>query len=273
MPGQKGLKGFLGHPGARGKPGPPGLAGPPGPSGPALMLSEEELWHLIYPADCLNRTTVLALLHTLSRELRALVEHPDGTKDKPAATCKELLLAHPNLPDGHYYIDPNQGSTRDALVAFCNFTAGGETCIPPVHNQVPIKAWLSSYASSDTFEWFSTLPGGFVLEYVGASVVQLRFLRLHSHRAAQKVSYSCRPAAHHHRQPQKEIRFLADTREQSYVATLQGCLLDNDSSIADTIFHFATEELALLPLRDLAVFHDGDASHQFGFTIGPVCFS
>lgn len=109
-----------------------GLAGPPGPSGPALMLSEEELWvrdavrvwglpplapfclvggekglslpvtfqHLIYPADCLNRTTVLALLHTLSRELRALVEHPDGTKDKPAATCKELLLAHPNLPDG-----------------------------------------------------------------------------------------------------------------------------------------------------------------------------
>lgn len=40
------------------------------------------------------------------------------------------------VPTGHYYIDPNQGSTRDALVAFCNFTAGGETCIPPVHNQV-----------------------------------------------------------------------------------------------------------------------------------------
>lgn len=48
---------------------------------------------------------------------------------------------------------------------------------------------------------------------------------------------------------------------------------DNDSSITDIIFHFTTEELALLPLRDLAVFHDGDALHQFGFTIGPVCFS
>lgn len=49
--------------------------------------------------------------------------------------------------------------------------------------------------------------------------------------------------------------------------------LDNESSIIDTIFQFTTEELSLLPLRDLAVFHNGDASHQFGFTVGPVCFS
>lgn len=40
------------------------------------------------------------------------------------------------LPPGQYYIDPNQGSPQDALVAFCNFTAGGETCIAPVRNQV-----------------------------------------------------------------------------------------------------------------------------------------
>ncbi|NXJ88470.1 CO1A1 protein, partial [Corythaixoides concolor] len=121
--------------------------------------------------------------------------------------------------------------------------------------------------------WFSlSLP--LQLEYAGASPVQLRFLRLHSHLATQKVSYSCRPLPEHGRpQPEKEIRFLTDSREQSYVASLQGCLLDNDSSIADTIFQFSTEELSLLPLRDLAVFHDGDASHQFGFTVGPVCFS
>ncbi|NXL75791.1 CO1A1 protein, partial [Leptocoma aspasia] len=112
------------------------------------------------------------------------------------------------------------------------------------------------------------------LEYAGASPVQLRFLRLHSHRATQKVSYSCRPAPERGRpQPGKEIRFLADSRGHSYAASLQGCLLDNESSITDTIFQFSTEELWLLPLRDLAVFHNGDASHQFGFTVGPVCFS
>ncbi|NWH45124.1 CO5A3 protein, partial [Fregata magnificens] len=121
--------------------------------------------------------------------------------------------------------------------------------------------------------WFS-LPLPLQLEYVGASPVQLRFLRLHSHLATQKVSYSCRPAPEQG-QPQleKEIRFLADSREQSYAASLQGCVLDNESSITDTIFQFTTEELSLLPLRDLAVFHNGDTSHQFGFTVGPVCFS
>ncbi|XP_009982018.1 PREDICTED: collagen alpha-1(II) chain-like, partial [Tauraco erythrolophus] len=183
-----------------------GPAGPPGPSGPVLMLSREELRRLIYPSNHLNYTAVRALLNTLSQELQALVEHPNG----------------------QYYIDPNQGSPRDALVAFCNFTAGGETCIAPVRNQVPIKAWLSTYTSEDTFEWFSTLPGGFLLEYAGATPVQLRFLRLHSRLATPK--------------------------------------LDNESSITDTIFQFSTEELTLLPLRDLAVFHDGDTSHQFGFT-------
>ncbi|NXA94920.1 CO5A3 protein, partial [Melanocharis versteri] len=119
-----------------------------------------------------------------------------------------------------------------------------------------------------------SVPLSLQLEYAGASPVQLRFLRLHSHRATQKVSYSCRPAPERGRpQPDKEIRFLADSRDHSYAASLQGCLLDNESSITDTIFQFSTEELWLLPLRDLAVFHNGDASHQFGFTVGPVCFS
>ncbi|NXU76627.1 CO1A1 protein, partial [Oreotrochilus melanogaster] len=112
------------------------------------------------------------------------------------------------------------------------------------------------------------------LEYWGASPVQLRFLRLHSHRATQRVSYSCTPTPQQLQpQQEKEIHFLADSREQSYAASLPGCLPDNESSITDTIFQFTTEELSLLPLRDIAVFHNGDTSHQFGFTVGPVCFS
>ncbi|NXS13682.1 COBA1 protein, partial [Neodrepanis coruscans] len=56
--------------------------------------------HLIYSSNHLNSTAVWALLDTLSQELQALVEHPNGTKTNPATTCKELLLAHPSLPDG-----------------------------------------------------------------------------------------------------------------------------------------------------------------------------
>lgn len=56
--------------------------------------------HLIYSSNHLNYSVVWALLDTLSRELQALVEHPNGTKSNPATTCKELLLAQPGLPDG-----------------------------------------------------------------------------------------------------------------------------------------------------------------------------
>lgn len=56
--------------------------------------------HLIYPSKHLNHSAVWALLDSLSRELQALTEHPNGTETNPAATCKELLLAHPSLPDG-----------------------------------------------------------------------------------------------------------------------------------------------------------------------------
>lgn len=56
--------------------------------------------------------------------------------------------------------------------------------------------------------------------------MQLRFLRLHSHRASQKVSYSCSPGPERGQpQPHKEIRFLADSRDHSYAASLQGCLV------------------------------------------------
>lgn len=32
---------------------------------------------------------------------------------------------------GEYWIDPNQGCSRDSFKVYCNFTAGGESCIFP----------------------------------------------------------------------------------------------------------------------------------------------
>ena len=60
----------------------------------------------------------------------------DGTTWHPPCAKTRVPGAPLCLPPGQYYIDPNQGSPQDALVAFCNFTAGGETCIAPIHNQV-----------------------------------------------------------------------------------------------------------------------------------------
>lgn len=82
------------------------------------------------------------------------------------ALCSTLPVPHlaargsPLLPPGQYYIDPNQGCPQDALLAFCNFTAGGETCIAPVHNQVRPGFYGAAPAPRDPSGWVGTRDGG-----------------------------------------------------------------------------------------------------------------
>lgn len=97
---------------------------------------------------------ILGSLSSLKREIEGL-RRPTGTRDNPARTCQDLRLSHPGLPDGErgrgaergaergagcsprssrageYWIDPNQGCARDSFKVYCNFTAGGETCVFP----------------------------------------------------------------------------------------------------------------------------------------------
>ncbi|XP_023185831.1 collagen alpha-1(II) chain-like [Xiphophorus maculatus] len=177
------------------------------------------------------------------------------------------------MQDGMYYIDPNQGSSADALLAYCSFSSSSkQTCLHPEHSQLSMKAWMEESAEDGSFQWLSRLDHGHQFSYPGESVVQMRFLRLHSVSASQRVTYSCPPGSRLG-PTDTEVKFLTDTRMQSYLGQLNHCVPVEETvySSGESVLEF--EDLQLLPLRDVAVMNSGNFTHQFSFTVGPVCFS
>lgn len=54
------------------------------------------------------------------------------TSSKLARSCVDVKLEDPTAASGHYTIDPNLGSTEDAVKGYCDF--GKETPLTCVHN-------------------------------------------------------------------------------------------------------------------------------------------
>uniref|UniRef100_A0A6I8NN92 Fibrillar collagen NC1 domain-containing protein n=1 Tax=Ornithorhynchus anatinus TaxID=9258 RepID=A0A6I8NN92_ORNAN len=113
---------------------------------------------------------ILGSLDSLREEMEQMWR-PAGTRHSPARTCQDLRLARPALRDGEYWIDPNQGCSRDAFPVLCNFTAGGETCLFP-RDDILQFSYVDAAGS----------PVG---------VVQLTFLRLLSVSGRQRVTWPC----------------------------------------------------------------------------------
>ncbi|XP_072309336.1 collagen alpha-1(II) chain-like [Eucyclogobius newberryi] len=269
----QGLKGFQGLPGVPGRPGYPGPPGRQGPPGTSLNMTLTQLKDQVYQSDKPNHSLLQSLLESLQLELRLILDPPDGSKERPATTCLELWLCHPDYTSGMYYIDPNQGSAGDALLAYCSFSGHfTQTCLHPRDPQLPMKAWMEDSTEEGSFLWLSRMDRGFQFDYPGASVVQLRFLKLQSSTAVQKLTYSCHPG-HGLGQAGRDVKFLTNTGKQSYLGQLSDCepAEETGSVVREAIFEF--EDLQLLPLRDVALMSRANSTHRFSFTMGPLCFS
>ncbi|KAI0219735.1 Collagen alpha-1(V) chain [Lamellibrachia satsuma] len=212
----------------------------------------------------------------------AAMKHPSGAKNNPGRTCYDIHLGHPQLADGWYWVDPNLGVADDAIYVWCNMTAGGDTCVHPDADskQMPLKSWQrDSPMDENPDKWFSELPGGFKLHYVGA--VQLAFLRLLSTRATQEFTYLCEDSTAwfdaNTQSHDTAIRLLGDNdyaiKTQKFAASRvqDGC--QTGKGRGKTRFTVETLRLNRLPIVDFLPQDYGHAEQQFGFEMGPVCFS
>ncbi|XP_013927490.1 PREDICTED: collagen alpha-2(XI) chain [Thamnophis sirtalis] len=313
MPGSdgppRGHSGPPGPPGEQGLPGPSGKEGTKGPPGEAIQplpiqrhkksrrsvdgsqLVPEEVEEMAADGAAGQPASrrveeIYGSLESLRQEIEGM-RKPLGTQDSPARTCQDLRLSQPELPDGEYWIDPNQGCTRDSFKVYCNFTAGGETCVFPSweSREVAMAAWEEEMPP----RWFSQFQKGHQFSYVDAEgrplgVVQLSFLRLLSTSARQNFTYHCQHsiAWHSSGSPtlegyQQALRFRgANDDDLSYdnspyiKALVDGCAARKASS--ETLLEVNTPQVEHLPLLDVHLMDFGQAGQGFGFEVGAACF-
>lgn len=111
---------------------------------------------------------------------------PTGAKNSPARTCKDLSRANPELGSGEYWIDPNDGDKRDAILVYCDMPRKA-TCV----RSQPQRSQNINYVGEEKEIWLSEAHDGMKITYKADSN-QLGFLQMLSTHATQNVTYHCR---------------------------------------------------------------------------------
>lgn len=298
-PGPKGAKGSSGPTGPKGEAGQPGPPGPPGPPGEVIqplpiqasrtrrnidasqLMDDAEGEQYMDYADGMEE--IFGSLNSLKLEIEQM-KRPLGTPQNPARTCKDLQLCHPDFPDGEYWVDPNQGCSRDSFKVYCNFTAGGSTCVFP--DKKSEGARITSWPKENPGSWFSEFKRGKLLSYVDAEgnpvgVVQMTFLRLLSASAHQNITYNCYQSVAWQDAAtgsyDKAMRFLGSNDEEMsydnspYIrALVDGCA--TKKGYQKTVLEIDTPKVEQVPIVDIMFNDFGEASQKFGFEVGPACF-
>lgn len=307
-PGPQGLPGppgERGSPGDNGKTGPQGLPGPPGPPGPpgeglgydaaslaALLaqgpsnqkgpdpLSADEPLRLfgkeILPEE--KRKIVLRAYEQLKASLERF-KKPNGDKNNPGKTCRDIAVAHPELKSGNYWIDPNEGDERDAILVYCDMEKKA-SCVLPQPNKTPII----THARSHQEIWLSEMKKGMKITYKAHSN-QITFLQLLSTHTVQNITLHCKNVvAYYDQQKQtyrKGLKLMSwndaeitpkGNMRLRYEALEDECKVRSDDW-AKTVVQYKSDLTTRLPIIDVAVRDVQDEKQEFWIEIGPACFT
>lgn len=226
-----------------------------------------------------ERRELLLKAYNHVKESLERFRRPDGKKDAPARTCRDLHVAHPELPSGEYWIDPNDGDPRDAILAHCDMDRRA-TCVFPQPKRSPEV----TYNGDEQEVWLGDVPGGIKLTYKSDSN-QLGFLQLLSTAAQQNLTYHCKNSVAYHDAAKntyrKAVKFLAyndaeitarGNQRFRYDVLEDGCK-HRKNEWSKTVMTYRTDKAIRLPVLDMAVKDVGKEGQSFWLEIGMVCFS
>lgn len=123
-------------------------------------------------SDSDRRTLVMKAYETLKSQWERF-RRPDGGRDHPAKTCRDLHVAHPEFPSGDYWVDPNEGDVRDAILVYCNM-ANKATCLYPQPNRTP----EITYVGEELEIWVAEVEGGMKVSIITIHCIHRKLMLL-----------------------------------------------------------------------------------------------
>merc|ERR1719312_32006 len=312
-PGAKGARGPRGPSGQDGNNGPKGPPGPRGTPGPALVIDlpprPEPLapkgpsWgpveykyqqYQYYHAheekktdDQKKQMDMFDLIDGLKITVFGKTK-PDGSPEYPAKSCKEIQMCFPEAKSGDYWLDPNGGSTDDAVAVHCNFDKVNgvvETCVDPT-TTFDIKTMKQiKPVQNNQHEWMAKHVEA-ERKTIGyeATPSQWRNLFIGMKSAQQQVTYNCKNSPAHRTLSGEQKPFVKLLSKDRTVLHTEAAKPDRVSVVSDTcylqdgswhqtVFQYSTKDFTKLPIRDIGVMGSGTANEEFSLTVGKVCFS
>lgn len=240
--------------------------GPDPSDDPLKQLTEDE-----------KRAIVLKAYENLKVRFEKF-KKPNGEKSYPAKTCRDLAVAYPEYESGNYWIDPNDGDIRDAILVYCDFKKRASCVVPS-----PVKSDAMSYQGKEPEIWLSEIPTGMKMNYKADSN-QLGFLQLLSTHATQDVTFHCKKTIAYfdaikknHRRGLKLMTWNDNEllpkgpQRLRYEVLEDGCQNRSDTW-SKTVISYTTDKSSRLPLTDIAIRDISDTDQKFWVEIGAVCF-
>jgi hypothetical protein len=229
--------------------------------------------------------SVLGALKVLSSRIDEMKAPSGKDKKSPARSCLDLYLeARQNdkvLDNGMYWIDPNSGCEADAVEVMCIFDAPGDkiqTCMYPEKPKVIKQAYSSRFTNSH--QWWSDMADGMPFSYdppMADRVAradytsQVTFMRLLSSEARQTLTYHCKNSP-----ADLKLRGTGDSifsQEDAEFNIVHDNCANVGSNWGKAQIEVVTSKTAKMPIRDMATLHAGKPGQEFGFDLGPICFS
>jgi hypothetical protein len=227
-----------------------------------------------------------------SLKLKELLEKVDkrsmstGKMEHPARTCAELFSTWKHLPSGNYFIDPNEGSPSDAILANCNKETM-ETCVQQDNLEVKNTNFGNGQELSDEYKWIAAdIQQKPEIAYQ-MDVPQMKLLQSLSTQARQTITYHCKnshalkannaqyAAPLKLKTDDEEVETLTvkvESRKLAYEIVHDECSLKN-WQWRNTTIEVKSQIPEQLPILDVATNDIGGADEEFKLEVGPVCFS